>query len=160
MAVNKCDNKWSACLPFFWPRWALQCPGAGWEAQTWGCILSSQALGLLPEVLFSIFVLELMGYFYLMRPLGSVSFLSGVGRVCDHRNLAWGLVVVICCLLLPIFSILGYQRCCFPAPRAVLRSPYNVWAVCFSCDLGSIGCAVSKWTAAKWLSDYISGFCS
>lgn len=89
---------WSACLPFFWPNWALQWAGAGWEARTWCCILSSQALGLPLEVLFG---LELMGYFYLTRPLDSMSFLPGVGRAAI--TITW--LEFGCCLLLPALAL-------------------------------------------------------
>lgn len=109
-------KRWSTCLPPFWPRWALQCHGAGWKVQT-QCILSSQALGLPPEVLFCIFVLESMGYFYLMRPLDSMSFLSGIGRSCDHRNFNWGFVV-FCWLLLPCVQQFGIPMVLLPSSQS------------------------------------------
>lgn len=116
---------WSTCLPCFWPGWALQCPGAGWKAQTRCCILSSQALGLSPEV-------WCMGFCCCLL-LAAIALRSAFWDTRDAAS-----------QLLELFS--GVH----------IMSGLSV----FSCDLGSIGCAVSKWTAAKWLSDYISGFCS
>lgn len=69
-----------------------------------------------------------------------------------------------CCPLLPTLALClvfwDTKDAASQLPELFSRVHIMSGLSVFSCDLGSIGCAVSKWTAAKWLSDYISGFCS
>ena len=142
------------------------CPGAGWRALTQCSILPSQAAGLTPERLLCINCSTIDVFFSSHETFG-LNFISnselhrGRQQLSDHHNLAWSfyhLLLLAAVALCAAFWDIGEDASQLPKlfSGACVMSGLFV----FSCDLGSIGCAVAKRTAAKWLSDYISCFYS